>query len=73
MRSEELIAQGNFRDAADAHSWVEALETLHRDPSRGDIAFRLGIDPELLDAGQRDVEVRNWLESQVLPHAASRR
>jgi GMP synthase (glutamine-hydrolysing) len=73
VRSEELVAQGNFRDRADAEGWVDALETLHRDPSRTDIAFRFGIDRELLDEGQRDAEVRNWLESQVLPHAARRR
>ena len=73
VRSAELIAQGNFRDAADAEAWVDALETLHRDPSRTDIAFRLGIDEDLLDERRSDIEVRNWLESQVIPRAAARR
>ncbi len=67
VRADDLIAQGSFASRPDLDRWVEDLETLHDDPTRGDLAFRLGIDADLLDAGRRQREVRNWLDYAVAP------
>lgn len=63
LRKAELVGQGTFADGAAADAYVEALEALHADPSRADLAAALGIGPDLLDFALRTVEVRNWLAS----------
>ena len=50
-----------------ARDYVNKLETLHEDPSRRDIAWLLGIDDDVVNDDVRQVEVRNWIEHQVLP------
>ncbi len=67
LRSGELVAQGYFRDLDAAAEWARALETLHADPSRHEIAERLELAAELLDEAERTREVRNWIE-----HCAAR-
>jgi GMP synthase (glutamine-hydrolysing) len=67
VRREKLVRMGFFADVAAAESYVEQLEALHQDPSRRDIAWRLGIDSDVMDATVRRVEVRNWIDAQVLP------
>jgi GMP synthase (glutamine-hydrolysing) len=62
LRAEGLVRQGTFRDLDAAHAWIEEIETLHRDPSRRDIAWRLGIDTDVLDPEVRCREVRNWID-----------
>ena len=62
LRSDELVAQGTFPDRAAADRYVERLEALHREPTRGDLAERLDLGPSLLDPELRTLEVRNWLE-----------
>jgi GMP synthase (glutamine-hydrolysing) len=61
LRADELVAQGSFSDRAQADAWVEALETLHRDPKREDLMRNLHLGPDLLDENLRTLEVRNWL------------
>ncbi len=67
LRADELVAQGTFPSHAAAQAYVEQLETLHADPARDNIAQELQIAPALLDAAQRRVEVRNWIEHLVKP------
>lgn len=66
-RLEKLMKIGFFPDEEAGHAYIEDLEALHQDPCRRDIAWRLGIDSDLLDSQIRTVEVRNWLENQVAP------
>ena len=47
---------------------IDDLEALHREPGRKDIAFRYGIDADLMDPDIRQAEVRNWIERLVLPN-----
>ena len=69
LRCDELVAQGAFLDAAEAQRWIASLETLHRDPSRTDLARELGLGPDLLDPELRTLEVGNWLRAEVAPRA----
>ena len=72
-RIEKLTELGFFTDRQAGEDYVELLETLHRDPSRTDIAWLLGIDNDILDESYRRTEVRNWLNHLVLPTMAERR
>ncbi len=72
VRAEELVAQGCFRDRPALDAWVEQLETLHREPERRDLAFALGLDEDVLEPALRELEVRHWLEDQVVLRAAGR-
>ena len=58
-----LSGQSNWR------TWEE-LEALHQDPSRKDLAWRLGIDEDVMNEDIRQMEVRNWIEQLVLPNMA---
>jgi GMP synthase (glutamine-hydrolysing) len=67
LRAPQLIQQGVFADADDAAGFLRALEALQADPTRRDLAYRLGVDGDVLDAGVRTTEVRNWLDRLVKP------
>lgn len=66
VRADALVAQGSFAGRAEALAWADRLEALHRDPSRKDIAFQLGVDEDVLDPVLRQMEVRNWIEVAVI-------
>lgn len=63
FRMDGLVSEGRFENHEAAHRFVAELETLHQDPSRFDIAWRLGLDPDVLDVDQRTLEVRNWIHA----------
>ncbi len=66
-RIDLLMKLGFFRTREDGEAHVDLLEALHRDPSRTDIAWRLGIDSDVMDERFRRTEVRNWIEHLVIP------
>lgn len=68
-RREKLTRMGFFADTDTALAFVDDLEALHGDPSRQDIAWRLGIDADVLNEDVRIQEVRNWIDWLVRPHA----
>lgn len=72
-RIEKLTELGFFTGRQAGEDYVDLLETLHRDPSRTDIAWLLGIDNDILNEAYRRTEVRNWLNHLVLPTMAERR
>jgi len=67
-----LIDQGFFRDELSALHYIKDLDTLHDDPSRRDVAWRLGIDGTITDPAIRQIEVKNWMKKLVLPVAEDR-
>jgi GMP synthase (glutamine-hydrolysing) len=67
LRAPQLTEQGFFADAADAGGFLRQLEALHADRSRRDLAYRLGVDADVLDPRIRTCEARNWLERLVKP------
>ncbi len=66
-RREKLTGLGFFKDVDAADVFVNDLEALHQDPSRKDISWKLGIDEDVMNEDIRQMEVRNWIEMQVLP------
>jgi GMP synthase (glutamine-hydrolysing) len=67
LRAPQLIDQGFFRDADDAKELMQELEALHADRARKDLVYRLGVGRDVLDAGVRTREVRNWIDVLVKP------
>ncbi|MEZ4384239.1 MAG: type 1 glutamine amidotransferase [Nannocystaceae bacterium] len=67
LRAPQLVAQGFFRDAADASSYLGELEALHAAPARRDLSYRLAVGGDVLDPAIRTREVRNWLDHAVKP------
>lgn len=66
-RIEKLMKHGFFRSEQAALDHVNDLEALHQDPSRKDIAWKLGIDADVMDERVRCLEVRNWIRRLVIP------
>lgn len=67
-----MRGEGFYSDVAEAERYCDALEALDREPSRRDLAWRLGLQPELLDAHARVSEIRNFIESYVRPEKSRR-
>jgi GMP synthase (glutamine-hydrolysing) len=72
VRAPGLVAQGTFRDAAAAEAWAGDVEALADDDRRTDLAWRLGVDRDVLDPALRHREVANWIEAVVKPRASRR-
>jgi GMP synthase (glutamine-hydrolysing) len=66
-RLDKLLGLGFFADREAGLAYVAELEALHREPGRGDLAWRLGIDEDVMDQDVRQLETRRWLERLVLP------
>lgn len=62
-QSDDLVAQGLARDAADLEDHAARLEALNADPARRDLAWQLGLDDELTDAARRMRELDNFLSA----------
>lgn len=67
-----LIEEGLFRSLDELEAHAAAFGTLGEDGGRRDLAWRLGIDADLLDPLTRTAEIGNWLRHSVRP-AQSRR
>lgn len=63
-----LIRDGLFADRAALDRFTVEAEALAADPTRRDLAWRLGVDADVLDPAVRLTEVRNWIQHQALPH-----
>ena len=66
-RIDKLMGMGLFQDRNAGEDYVAKLEALHQDPSRKDLAWLLGVDGDVMNEAVRLLEVRNWIEQQVLP------
>ncbi|MBB4284605.1 type 1 glutamine amidotransferase [Roseospira goensis] len=67
-----LIADGLFADRDAVDRFTAEAEALAAAPRRRDLAWRLGVDGDVLDADTRLTEVRNWIKHQVLPEHRGR-
>lgn len=54
-----------FTDTAELGQYVDDLRLLDMDRTRRDIAWRFGLDADLLDDRRRNCEIANWLRIQV--------
>jgi GMP synthase (glutamine-hydrolysing) len=71
-RQDRMVAEGFAQSVEGLRSVIHDLRALETDPSRRDIAWRLGIDKQVLDPRLRTAELGNWLRARVLPRRAER-
>ena len=65
-RRAKLASEG-FAPSPDAlEPLVADLQALDRDPARRDLAWRYGLDAQVLDRAVRSREIGNWLRTKVL-------
>ena len=67
-----LIEEGFFADAEAAEQYAEMTATVQADPGRTDIAWLLGADADVLDESVRLAEIRNWIQTMVIPYSTRR-
>lgn len=64
-RTEILVREGFCRTPEEAASYTADLTALHEEPTRFDLAWRHGLDAEVLDPQRRTREIRNFIEHRV--------
>ncbi|WP_210496807.1 type 1 glutamine amidotransferase [Microvirga antarctica] len=67
-----LVAEGFCRTESDAAAFVADLATLQEDRQRADLAWRHGIDAEVLDSSRRTREIANFIHHRVKPGKSAR-
>lgn len=67
-----LVREGFFKDRADCDRYAADLHLLHDEPSRVDVAWRMGIGPDILDPVIRRTELTNFIAHQVRPFKSIR-
>jgi GMP synthase (glutamine-hydrolysing) len=70
-RMEILVGEGFCDALEDAAAYVADLVALHTEP-RPDLAWRHGLDDEVLDPVRRTREIRNFIEHRVKPEKSRR-
>jgi GMP synthase (glutamine-hydrolysing) len=67
MRAAALAAEGFGRDEADLFRFADDLCALGAEPDRRDLAWRYGVDQEVLDPRprRRTAEIGRWLERAI--------
>lgn len=68
-RRARLTELGFFDALPQAEAFIEDLETLHQNPKRKDIAWRLGISSDITRKEVRQAEARNWINELVIPYS----
>lgn len=71
-RFEVLIGEGFCETVQDAAAYVADLMALHGEPNRPDLAWRHGLDAEVLVPERRTREIRNFVEHRVKPETSRR-
>jgi GMP synthase (glutamine-hydrolysing) len=71
-RTDILVREGFCRTPEDANAYTADLAALDRDPTRFDLAWRHGIDAEVLEPQRRTREIRNFVEHRVKTEKSAR-
>ena len=64
-QADDLVAQGFSKSPDGLEAHLGLIDDLDRDPSRRDLAWRLGLDSQVTDLCLRTRELRNFLDSLV--------
>ena len=67
---ETLVTEGMFQDQAALAAYTRDLRALQRDPADAPLLWQHGLGAAMRSADLRLLELRNWLDSQVLPRTA---
>ena len=71
-QSDDIIKQGLAQDEREVADYAEAVRALAENPKRRDLAWRLGLDEQVIAVEQRQSEVRNFLQYLVQPTMSAR-
>ncbi|WP_375401896.1 type 1 glutamine amidotransferase [uncultured Sphingomonas sp.] len=71
-QASDLVETGLVRAESEIEDQAALIDALAEDPTRRDLAWRLGLDAELIDRAKRTTELRNFLEHLVVPTRAAR-
>jgi GMP synthase (glutamine-hydrolysing) len=69
---DRMLAEGFLRTSEDHAAYLADMVALGADPSRADLAWKHGVDREILDEKQRLTELRNFIAHRVKPHKSAR-
>ena len=72
QRTDLMIREGFCRTHEEVLSYANDLTALDTDPSRLDLAWRHGVDAEVLDPARRTREIRNFIEHRVKTEKSAR-
>ncbi len=70
--AEDLVEQDLATSVDAVEEQAQLVEALHDAPQRRDLAWRLGLDPQVTEPERRSVEIRNFIEHLVLPTRSRR-
>ncbi|OWK30025.1 type 1 glutamine amidotransferase [Sphingomonas dokdonensis] len=71
-QADDLIEHDLARDEQAVESHAALIEALHHAPERRDLAWRLGLDDEVVVPERRTAEIRNFIEHLVKPTCSAR-
>ena len=66
---ETLVTEGMFRDSAALAAFAAELRALAANPADPALLWKHGLGAAMRTEALRLLEIRNWLQAQVLPHA----
>jgi GMP synthase (glutamine-hydrolysing) len=69
---DDLLEHGLARSEAELEEHAALIDALGRAPERRDLAWRLGLDAEVIDDGRRRTELGNFIEHLVRPTRSAR-
>jgi GMP synthase (glutamine-hydrolysing) len=67
-----LLAEGFLQSEEDHGIYVKELRAMGEDPTRFDLAWKHGLDAEVLDEDRRLTEIRNFIAHYVKPTKSAR-
>ncbi len=70
---ETLIHDGMFSDAAALTAFAGDLRTLQSNPTDSALLWKHGLGPSMRNESLRLLEIRNWLDAQVIPRTQRQR
>jgi GMP synthase (glutamine-hydrolysing) len=71
-RAGALVKEGFFPDTQAVAAYSDQMRTLHEHPDSAELRQALSVGPDVLDAGIRECELRNWIDHLVLPLLSDR-
>lgn len=69
---ETLVSEGMFSDGTALAAFASELRTLQTNPTDSALLWKHGLGPSMRNQAQRLLEIRNWLDAQVLPRTQRR-
>jgi GMP synthase (glutamine-hydrolysing) len=67
-----LVSEGMFRDVAALTDFAAELRGLQANPSDSPLLWKYGLGAAMRSESLRLLEIRNWLQAEVLPRAGHR-